>query len=430
MEYMFNHSVTIPLWSYESYNAYRKGLLQTVVVDTYGIHYNNPYNKMCIKKKYAPDDTIIEAIITPPTKINELWGSDYYGAQVSQQAAGAAMIFFAPYNIYRDQPWTVQDWRGDPSNPLTWDDGGTPKSKVIWYFRKDSYWSDGTQFTAEDFLFGTQFNYAWPTAWNWIWDINHIELADLNGDGWDEAIVYMDVNSLWMFYDATGFPLAKHIYTQDSFSTGPNPLHTKHTGTYPVDEDGVVQLPGSPTYVESVTGLTRFTHWNLFMAPNPTSELRITTADTSVEVTWWEAGASDGYTMGNLHADEIMMSNGPLQIIDEVPGAGGYALHERNAFGKTESTPKGEVDFYWYFNPEVPVGTTPRGGYYRVDSRDVGMISHAMGSVGFGPGIPPVNWRTSCDIADAAASRGLIDVSDLDTATTAGWYLKTFNEVS
>jgi hypothetical protein len=300
---------------------------------------------------------------------------------------------------------------------------------VIWYFREDSYWSDGVQFTAEDFLFGTQFQYAFDDAWNWIWDINHVELADVNGDGWDEAIVYMEEESIWMFYDATGFTLPKHILTQATFSTGPNPMHTLTTGTYSV-VGGVVQLPNTPTYVESVTGLTRFTDWNLFMSPLLATELRITTADTSVEVTWWAKGAADGYTMGNLPCDEIMISNGAYQIIEEVPGAGGYALHERNTYGKPESVPKGEVDFYWYWDPIVPVGDEPRGGYYMVDSRDVGRINLANGTCGYGPGLPPANWESGCDIADTAASRGHIDTADYDTATTAGWYLKPFNEVS
>jgi hypothetical protein len=425
MEYMFNHSVTIPLWSTVSYNAYRRGLLQVINEDMYGLTYNNPHLPLAISKKYGDDTTIIQALVTPPVKINPLYGSDYYGAQVSGYV-GDPTMWFAPYNVYRDQPWTARDWRGDPSNPLTWDDGGVTKSKVIWYFREDSYWSDGTQFTAEDFLFGTQFQYAFDDAWNWIWDINHVELADVNGDGWDEAIVYMEEHSMWMFYDATGFTLPKHIFTQATFSTGPNPLHTLTTGTYPV-VGGVVQLPGVPTYVESVTGLTRFTDWNLFMSPLVSTELRITTADTSVEVTWWAKGAADGYTMGNVPADEIMISNGALQLIEEVPGAGGYALHERNAYGKPESVPKGEVDFYWYWDPIVPAGNEPRSGYYMVDSRDVGRINLAMGSAGYGPGLPPADWESGCDIADTAGSRGHIDTADYDTATTAGWYLKEFD---
>lgn len=409
-EYHFNQSVTIPLWSTVSYWAYRKPLISVVNMDTFGI--DNDYTFLNVRKPGS--DTVVMALVTPPVKLNPLYTSDRYGWQVLDRIYSRLMSF-APYDVYLDQPWVAQDWVFPPG---TWfdEEDNQNKTKLTWWFRKDSYFGNGVQFTAEDYLFSMWYTYAYDDAWQWkaAMDIHHIELVDLNNDGWLEAEVYMNELNMWLLYSPTFPLLPKDVWLQDVADW---PLATKVTETVSVDPDtGEVQLTGEPVYVESVDGLERFTEWNLFLAPNAQAILKILVPSppSTVTVTYWDAGIATGYTPGDLPFDQILIGNGLFNLIDLEPGAGGFALLERNPY-RTEEVPVGEIDWYWYWVPGEAEGE-PWSGYYRVDDADLTIIYSAWDTRGDGVpdgSLPPPEWFPGADISAFVDSYGVIDPSDV-----------------
>jgi hypothetical protein len=437
MEYHFNNSITIPLWSFKSYWAYREPLIGVVNMDAFGIE--NGYTFLNVLKpiydEYGNligfDDTVKMGLVTPPVKLNPLYTSDFYGFQVLSYLY-SGLFSIKPLEIYRDQPWINQDWWiGEWFD----EEAGVTKTKLTYWFRKDRYFSDGSHFNATHYLFSMWYTYAYDDAWQWdaAMDIHHIELKDLNGDGWLEAEVYMNDKSIWFLYSPTFPILPKHVWLQDVADW---PLATKVTETVPVNTTtGVVELTGEPVWVESVDELEIFTDWNLFLAPNIPAVLKILTPSlpSTVTVTYWQAGDASGYTPGDLPATDILIGPGLYKLNSLTPGAGGSALLERNPM-RTEEIPLGEVDWHWYWDPLArpppEIDPNPRGGYYRVDDLDVSIIWATMDLRGDGEPdghlpseVWPAIWRTQADISDQFESLGWVDLSD-PTPTMANRYVE------
>lgn len=388
--------ITIPLWNFKYYYAYRKGLQGIVSMDAYGI--DNSYTFLNAYK--VGESPIRMGLIHPPIRLNPLYTSDYYGWQVLDRIY-TGLLSNAPYDVARDQPWVAQDW-----DVSTWidPDAGEEKTKLIFWFRKDSYFSDGVQFTAEDYAFSMWYIYAFPDAWNWdaAMDIHHIELKDFNDDGWKEAEVYMDKLSFWTLYAPTYPLLPKHRWLRAPLTTTDTPITESHTVTTP----DKVPLSGKPVWIESVHSptlgrdLVRFTEWNWVKGK---LEILADLGTVNIEVIYWAAGDARGYTPSDLPWKEILIGNGIYKLIDLQPGVGGWAVFERNSYS-TIDVPLGEVDFYWHWQDT----TKPRGGNYRIDHNDLELVHAAYGSTG--DGIPDPTWFPGADLFPLS---GLIDDFDL-----------------
>ncbi|MEM2352126.1 MAG: ABC transporter substrate-binding protein, partial [Thermoproteota archaeon] len=201
------HCITIELWSYSSYWAYRKNLVGVVNMNGYGIE-----NAYTFLNAYRVDGGPIRmGCISGPSRLNILY-SQWYFEYAFLDRIYTGLLSVQPYNLAIDQPWVAQDWEIG-----TWLDGETEKTKVTYYLRKDvGIVAPETgcvyprPFNASDLEFTIWYNYAFTDSWQYgsFMDVKFTEIKDVNGDGWSELIVYFDDMSIWFYASPTGPLLA------------------------------------------------------------------------------------------------------------------------------------------------------------------------------------------------------------------------------
>ncbi|MEM2352464.1 MAG: ABC transporter substrate-binding protein, partial [Thermoproteota archaeon] len=121
------HCITVELWSYRSYWAYRKNLVGVVNMNGYGIE-----NAYTFLNAYRVDGGPIRmGCISGPSRLNILY-SQWYFEYAFLDRVYTGLLSVQPYNLLIDQPWVAQDW-----DVGTWLDGEVEKTKVTYYLRKD-----------------------------------------------------------------------------------------------------------------------------------------------------------------------------------------------------------------------------------------------------------------------------------------------------
>jgi ABC-type transport system substrate-binding protein len=136
------------------------------------------------------------------------WESNFLGLICDSYGGGFGLTTMHPIT-YQEVPWIAKDWKLEE----------TPNGvKITYYLRDDVYWHDGVKFTAEDVKFSLESIRDWgkaagqaSVACNNLWKV---EVVDVNGDGWNEAVVYQNVTNLFIlrYTSMWGAMVAKHVW--------------------------------------------------------------------------------------------------------------------------------------------------------------------------------------------------------------------------
>ena len=427
------YCVSIWLWNYRGFNAYRKELAGVVSQQAWGV--DNDYTYLNAYRADESDSPIRLGIGLPgtssPEQLNPLYSAWLDEWQVLDKVY-TYLMSVNPYSLEIDQPWVAQDWELG-----TWFDPreGINKTKVTFWLRKNVGCAEPQtgnlvdNFTADDFEFSTWYTYAFNDSWSWynVEDVNHIKI--LNDYQFE---VYFDADNLWQIYAIAGMPLL-----------GPRNLlinklceeaNATFTGTdlaqvapgyfeYQFTTDNVVSIinatvNGTPIkenedfYIRA--GYDTQQH-NVFV--NLTS---FAPTDT-ITIHYYRAipnGAGGFYLGENLGLTwtDTMYSYGLYYPVSINPTAGGQATLKKNPWFFLKTPLLGEIDWRWHWQ-----GTTkPRSGYYVIDIFDVVLVAGAYGSRGNGPYDPM--YFPGADID----SNDLCNIDIYDLVTTTARYGKTF----
>ncbi len=418
------YCITVELWSYSSYWAWRKNLVGVVNMNGYGIE-----NAYTFLNAYRVDGGPIRmGCISGPSRLNILYSQWYFEYAFLDRVYTGAMSV-QPYDLAVDQPWVVQDW-----DVGTWLDGANEKTKVTYYIRKDvgivapESGSPYTRtFNARDFEFTVWYNYAFEDSWQWgsFMDIRFTEIKDVNEDGWNEFIVYFDDKSMW-FYTAPTYPLLAPNEVLIDLLCGTTTETWNQTGTAPyLLTNNVVQvvtckLDGA-SLVEGVdyrieAGYDLGSHINFV----PLRDLTGT-----ITITYWYADIpATGFYLAGLSWKHTMYSLGthyPVRMTNDPPGIGDAIYLKKNPvfFLCHSQTPLlGEVDWAWEW-----IGTTkPRSGQYALRIFDVVKATAAYCSRGDGEFSP--RWFPGADLD----SSDLCHIGIFDVVLITGKFGRTFGK--
>jgi hypothetical protein len=418
--------ITIPLWSYSSYWAYRKTVAAVVNEDGYGLE--NDY--FFLNAYRVGGGPIRVAVTNGPDRLNILYSQWYY-EYVFLDRVYTHGLSVAPYNLAVDQPWVVQDW-----DVALYDDEGTPNTVVTYYIRKDVgivapvTGAFVRNFDAYDFEFTVWYNYAFPESWHYanFMDVRYTRITDLNGDGWNEFQVYFDSQSYWLFTAPT-YPLLTKTELLDPLNAQTTEAWAQvGTATYTLANNVVSVVSctlGGVPLVEGVdyridAGYTLSSHVGFTPLRDLTGALSITY--------WYADIPATGFYLAGLPWQSTMYTLGthyPVSVTTDPPGIGATFVLNRNMYffldgrptGPDQSPPiLGEVDWQWYW-----VGITrPRSGYYRINIFDVVSATGAYCSRGDGTYNPRYFPGADIDPTD------LCHVGIFDLVSITGQYGRTF----
>ena len=136
------------------------------------------------------------------------WESLFLGLISDSYGLGFGLTATHP-ETYAPSPWIAEKW--DVETIPT----GT---KLTYYLRKDVYWHDGVQFTADDVKFSLEALRDWGQAAGQavraVGNLWKVETVDVNTDGWKEAVVYQNVSNLFVlqYTSMWGAIIAKHVW--------------------------------------------------------------------------------------------------------------------------------------------------------------------------------------------------------------------------
>jgi hypothetical protein len=371
----------VPLYSRGHYIAYRTGMLGVIDTRGYGLTANLDLNFLNMKNSTS-NDTICYGAVSP-RQINPVFGgwlSDYQ-AQISQRIF-TECITSNPYKPFRpgknpggDLPWMAYDWKyeniTDPTSPLYGD------ANVTYWFRQDTTWHDGVNFTVDD--------------WNYT-----IYLNAVYGDSWDNAAMMMCVNhtSYAPFFQRWDNWTCSIQFTTPSIYN----IYTPMIEIVPMHRYQYIAIPPDAPGGGSTTGLHG--EWpgkNALpsqIIPNP-------------YFTWSQLTGPGGEQYTWIGTNMWMYENGTY-----VSGAGGGSILDAYPDFWMREVP-GEIAF-WYF---WFVGLPPQGGYYKIGLVDLVMLANAYGTSG-NPPIPYAIgglhvWEPGCDMARPPCIVGLSDLVTL-----------------
>lgn len=283
-------------------------------------------------------------------------------------------------------------------------DNGKIKTRLTYWLRKDVRWSDGVQFTAEDYQFTCWYMYAHDTSWYWLdfADVHHVEIIDEY-----QVDVYMDLQSIWSLYWPIGPLLPRHVWLQNLASV----LTEDFVEGEDVSTPGEVPLSGNPVWVEYVNvhvpghdweALERYSEWNIIKGK--LTILKDLPEGTEVSVRYWKPDDNSGQTPGGLPAEEILIGCGMFKIhsFDD----NGFYVDCNSAFF-LDTPPLGEVDWHWVWEGTVK----PRNGWYQINIYDATRVTGAYCQRGDGdPALYP-DWFPGGDIDSTDIGHiGLYDV--------------------
>jgi len=452
------YTVMIPLWSGKAFYPFRNDLLGVTNYQAVGPENDYTYLKTW-RISSGPLRTGLKA---PPLEINHIYSRWFWDVETMGPFM-AGFISNPPYNIMVDQPWLAQDWSSPPG---TWFDGAVEKSKVTYWFRDDSndalgdrdaewiepitgnvladftpQWLSGGGYEFNNWYFASE-----PAGWIYSGyrDIHHIRVYPSE----KKAEVYFDAFSYWSMYWPYGRLLYRPAWLEsplvidgDPDTAGTQPV-TKSFTKADVDASGFVKTTVIPYRVmgsivevinmtvdgapltkssgvnnndyEIVKGKLKF--YNLGSIPSA----------ATIIATYWARGDPAGYAPGSLYypgtsVGKVWIGGGTHYVTEHVPGAGGWTTYKKNPHYFLETPPKGEVDFWWYWNN----GPQPRTGYYVVDILDVVKSTWALDGQGYM--IPSQNWEPGTDLTwpGGVTPKGKTTIHDNTIVTGLDW-AKTF----
>ncbi len=409
--------ITIPLWSYSSYYAWRKELVGVVNENGYGVE-----NDYTFLRAYRVGGGPMRVAVTAgPDRLNILYSEWYFEYSFLNRVYTSALNF-EPYNIGVDTPWVVQDW-----DVALYDNEGTPKTVCTYYIRKDVgivapvTGAFVRNFDADDFEFTIWYNYAFSDSWQWgsFVDVKYTKIVDVNGDGWNELQVYFDSQSYW-FYTAPTYPLLTKAELLDPLNaqtteawaqvgTAKYTLANNVVSVVGCTLDGVPLFEGVDYRIDA--GYTLGSHVGFV----PLHDL-----DGALSITYWYADIpATGFYLAGLPWQSTMYSLGthyPVSVTTDPPGIGDTFVLNKNPNFFLETPVLGEIDWHWYW-----VGTTkPRSGYYKIDIFDVVKAAFAYCSRGDGAYNPKYFPGADIDPTD------LCHIGIYDIVTILSTYGQTF----
>ncbi len=402
--YMTEICVTVPLYSLRSYYSYSSKLLGVVNMEGHGLE--NDYTFM---NAYRTEGGPIRcATINPPSAMNIIYSNWIYDWQCLDRMNLFSGVAKAPYNPVLDMAGFTRDWE-----TTTWDDGGTPKTKLAMSFRSDGYFVKpvsgdlGRNVNATHYFASAWYYLQSPEWWGSsdFWDLHHIDIT-----GPYSVEIYFDTYSYWNTYLCQGFLLPVDTWAQhDELITIRTETSASQTTPSLIELD-------APIWIEYVTfnglPLTMLTDYNLVNAAPGTSygnavlSIYSSLGTGELEVKYWAiTSPANGYTPANLPWQDIFEGAGMYYATDFAPGAGGYLALKRNPFYYMDTPLLGDIDFV-----RKPTGA------FKVDIFDLAIAGAAYGSQGVE--FPSRNWFPG---ADLAPSGGVVDIFDLVTVAGTNW---------
>lgn len=420
------HCVSIWLWNYRYFNAYRKELAAVINHETSGLE--NVYTYINAYRTNNPTAPIRIGVPMVPSQLNVLYSAWMY-EWAFLHAIYPMLLSEMPYSIDVDQPWVAQDWEIG-----TWDDGGETKIMATFWIRKDVGCVEPITgnlvdyFTADDLEFSIWYNYAFSDSWTYynVYDVNHIRIVNNY-----QVEVYFDRDVIWSFYDVGILPLIgpRNILLDKlceivsaTFTAPPINDEIQFGGSEAIDSvikiinataDGTPITEGEDFYIRG--GLDVFAH-NVFVN-------KAVPEGATITVYYYKAKANgaDGFYLGsNLGYDwtDTMYSYGMFYPVSINPTAGGNAQLQRNQHFFLETPPLGEMDWRWYWQ-----GTTkPRSGNYMFSILDIVMATTAYSTRGDGTYDPRFFNGADVDAND------LCHIGICDIVTIVSRYATTFGK--
>jgi len=430
------YCVSIWLWNYRAFNAYRKEVVAVVSQQALGL--DNDYTYLNTYRADSPELPVRLGVSPPssspsiPEKLNPLYSCWVYEWQMLDKVY-TYLRSVNPYSLEIDQPWAVQDWEVG-----TWFDPReqTTKTKITLWLRKNIGCAEPQTgnfvdyFTADDFEFSVWYIYAYNDSWSWssVMDINHVKIVN------DYQVeVYFDTYSLWATYSLDSMPLLGPKYLLiDKLCEPANATFTGADLTevapgyfeYQFTTDNVVDVINVTVNGVSINENEDFYIRAGYDAQQHNIFVNLTSfapTDT-ITIYYYRAipnGADGFYLGGNLGLDwtDTMYSYGLYYPISINPVAGGKAVLKKNPYFFLETPPLGEIDWRWYWEGSE---TKPRSGYYRIDILDVVLCTGSYCQRGDGEYNPLYFPGADLDAND------LCHVGILDLVSTTGNYFTKF----
>lgn len=420
------YCVSVWLWNYWNFNAYRKELVGAVSHRTSGL--DNRYTYLNAFRAGNPSALIKAGVPQVPEQLNVLysmWSYDW----LLLDAVYPTLLSEMPYSIGVDQPWVAQDWELG-----TWDDHGMTKTMATFWIRKDVGCAEPVTgnlvdyFTAEDLEFSIWYNYAFDDSWSYYntMDINHIRIIN------DYQVeVYFDDYNIWQLHSVGEMSLLGPAnillnklceVTSATFAAPPVGGEFQFGGTLPVD--GVVQVINATANGNPITedadfyirgGYDAFSH-NVFVN-------QAVPEGANVTIFYYKArtnGADGFYLGGNLGYDwtDTMYSYGMYYPISINPIAGGKAELQRNPHFFMETPRLGEIDWRWNWEGTVK----PRSGSYKLSILDVVLSAQAYSTRG--DGVYDPHFLPAADLDE----NDLCHIGILDLITITASYGASFGK--
>jgi hypothetical protein len=423
--YHVNNMVNIPLWSAASYAAWSKTLSGVVNMKGYGIV--NDYTFLNAYKNTNPSAPLTVGAISGWTQLNILYSSWYFEYLLLDRVHNG-LIAVNPYDLSQDIPWGAQDWETG-----TWVDprDGLTKSTVTYYLRADMgaaapvNGSFKGYFTADDYIWGVWYNYAYDDSWQWssFGDINHVEKVN----DWTVRLYFED-QSMWFVYSPT-YPLLgpSWIYsplltTAGSASfTGADLVTVGSQDEYQFTTDKIVEVTSATkngiAIYEGVdfhirAGYDTF-EYNTFVADTAFAPADAIVVNYRYGPALGAAGTNLGGNLGYTWTD-TMYSFGYLYPISISTTS---ASLSKNQYFQMEVPLLGEVDWRWEFTGPV---TKPRQGNFKIGILDVVKCTGSYSSRGDGIYNPVYLPGADLDASDVC------HVGILDLVTITGKYAQVF----
>jgi ABC-type transport system substrate-binding protein len=380
-DYVFN----IPLWSYDSYVAWRTTM--PGVINEFGYGYDNMYQFL---NAYKPGGVPIRmGTISAPKSLNPLYATWYYDYAVLDRVYNA-LLTVNPYDLGIDQPGAAQDWEvGTWVDPDPGPEEPAEKNKVTYYLRKDVGVISPTgtfmrNLNAYDLEFSCWYTYCFDDGWNWAdyQDVHHTNVVD------DYTIeFYFDDASYW-FYTAPQYPEFPKTELIDTLCTTTSTTFTV-AGNVTADTnywilDPVVDVISDdiPVDYKIVAGYETNTHTGISFDAVP--------ADGTYTITYYTPDLDPhGYYLAGLDWTETWYSYGPFYPISITPGVGGYVSFNKNPYYWMETPPLGETDWRWIWETPggIPGPSNPGrdGGHFKIEIYDVVKATASYCHYGSGP---------------------------------------------
>ena len=424
------YCVSIWLWNYNHFNAYRKELVGVVSQQSWGV--DNPYTYLTSYRADDPGAATRVGIPMVPDRLNVLYSPWLYEGQMLDKVYTYLMSKM-PYSLEVDQPWAAQDWELG-----TWYDprDGIDKTMVTFWLRKDVGCTEPQTgnlvdyFTADDFGFTVWYTYAFSDAWVWdsVMGVHHVKIVN------DYQVeVYFDAYNMWLLYAiGGGMPL---LGPRDVLV---DKLCERTSATFK-GADLVEVAPGYYEYQFSTDQVVELinasVHGNLIHenedfyiragydvnAHNVFVNLTSFAPTDVITINYYRAipnGADGFYLGGNLGYDwtDTMYSYGLYYPVSINPVSGDGAFLKRNQYFFLETPALGEIDWRWYWE-----GTAkPRSGNYAISILDV--VESAIAYCSRGDGEYNPRYLPAADIDP----NDLCHIGIFDLVTIASKYGKRF----